>query len=75
MLNATIDLHLKKFSSSVAQDMKENLYVDNLISGSNSEDTIINYYKQTVQGHYGGSQIEFEIVVIQLSTAKNYYFL
>ena len=47
MLNATIDLHLKKFSSSIAQDMKENLYVDNLISGSNSEDTIINYYKNS----------------------------
>jgi len=47
MLNTTINLHLKKFSSSIAQDMKENLYVDNLISGSNSEDTIINYYKQS----------------------------
>ena len=35
MLNATLDLHLSKFSSPVASDMKANLYVDNLISGCN----------------------------------------
>lgn len=37
MLNATLDLHLKKFPSSVAKDMKYNLYVNNLISGCDSE--------------------------------------
>ena len=46
MLNATLDLHLSKFSSPVASDMKANLYVDNLISGCNSEDKVIDYYKQ-----------------------------
>ena len=46
MLNATLDLHLSKFSSQVAQDMKTNLYVDNLISGCNSEKEAIDYYKK-----------------------------
>ena len=46
MLNATLDLHLSKFSSQVAQDMKINLYVDNLISGCNSEKEALDYYKQ-----------------------------
>ena len=46
MLNATLDLHLSKFSSPVASDMKANLYVDNLLSGCNSEDEVIDYYEQ-----------------------------
>lgn len=47
MLNATLDLHLKKFSSPVAEDMKANFYVDNLISGCDSEQQAINYYEQS----------------------------
>lgn len=47
MLNATLDLHLKKFPSSVAKDMKSNLYVDNLISGCNSEQQLMDYYIQS----------------------------
>jgi len=47
MLNAaTLDLHLSKFSSQVASNMKANLYVDNLVSGCDSEDEVIGYYKQ-----------------------------
>ena len=47
MLNATLDLHLKKFPSSVAKDMKSNLYVDNLISGCDSEQQLMDYYIQS----------------------------
>ena len=47
VLNATLDLHLKKFSSSVAKDMKSNLYVDNLISGCDSEQQLMDYYAQS----------------------------
>ena len=46
MLNATLGLHLNKFSSQVASDVKANLYVDNLISSCDSEDAAIDYYKQ-----------------------------
>lgn len=46
MLNAVIDQHLSKFPTHVARDMKCNLYVDNLISGCNSEEEVIDYYKQ-----------------------------
>ena len=47
MLNATLDLHLKKFLSPVAKDMKHNLYVDNLISGCNSEQEAVDYYTES----------------------------
>ena len=47
MLNATLDLHLKKFPSSVAKDMSSNLYVDNLISGCDSEQQLMDYYTQS----------------------------
>ena len=45
MLNAVIDRHLSKFPTHVACDMKSNLYVDNLISGCNSEEKVLDYYK------------------------------
>ena len=47
MLNTTLDLHLKKFPSSVTKDMKSNLYVDNLISGCDSEQQLMDYYIQS----------------------------
>jgi len=47
MLNAVIDLHLSKYYSPVACDMKTNLYVDNPISGCNSEEEVIDYYQQS----------------------------
>ena len=33
MLNATLHHHLNHYNTPVAEDMKENLYVDNIISG------------------------------------------
>lgn len=48
MLNATLDLHLRKFPSPVAKDMKSNLYyVDNFISGCDSEQQLMDYYTQS----------------------------
>jgi len=47
MLNTVIDLHLSKYSSPVPCDMKTNLCIDNLISGCNSEDEVIDYYQQS----------------------------
>jgi len=47
MLNATLDLHLKSFDSPVSRDMKNNLYVDNIISGCQSEKAILQYYNES----------------------------
>ena len=47
MLNATLDLHLKSFDSSVSRDMKKNLYVDNIISGCQSEEAVLQYYTES----------------------------
>lgn len=46
MLAAVLDLHLNKASSPIADDMKENIYVDNILSGCNTEEEIMQYYTQ-----------------------------
>jgi transposase InsO family protein len=46
MLNATLHYHLDNHNTTVTQDMKENLYVDNLISGCDTEAEAINYYDE-----------------------------
>ena len=38
MFAAVLDLHLSKCSSPVAADMKQNIYVDNILSGCSTED-------------------------------------
>ena len=38
-------LHAHQYSSKIATDMKENLYVDNLISGQPTENDVTHYYK------------------------------
>ena len=43
MLNTTLRCHLNKFKSPVADDMMRNLYVDNIISGSDPEEQAIQY--------------------------------
>ena len=47
MLSATLDHHLNLYDSPVARDMKNNLYVDNIISGCQSEDHILRYYTES----------------------------
>ena len=44
MLNATLHHHLTNYSTPVAEDMKENIYVDNVISGCNEEKDAVDYY-------------------------------
>ena len=45
MLHAALHYHLTKNPSPVADDMQTNLYVDNVISGCNSEEEAVSYYK------------------------------
>ena len=44
MLSVTLHYHLNEFQSPVATDMKNNLYVDNIISGTNGEAQAVKYY-------------------------------
>ena len=46
MLNATLHMHLKSQNSETANDMLQNLYVDNLISGSTTEESVLQYFKK-----------------------------
>jgi len=46
MLSATLHHHLDLNQSPVSQDIKRNLYVDNVISGCQSEDDILHYYAE-----------------------------
>ena len=47
MLNATLNHHLNLYGSPVSCDMKNNLYVDNIISGCQSEEALIHYYTES----------------------------
>ena len=46
MLGAVLNLHLSKYQSHIADDMKKNIYVDNILSGCHTEEEIVNYYVQ-----------------------------
>ena len=43
MLSTTLHCHLNEFQSPVATDMKNNLYVDNIISGTDGEAQAVKY--------------------------------
>ena len=46
MLNATVQQHLEHFNSPVSLDMKRNMYVDNVISGTDTEASVANYHHE-----------------------------
>jgi len=45
MLYAALSYHLSNNQSPVSQDMQSNLYVDNVISGCQSEEAAVKYYR------------------------------
>ena len=47
MLNAAITYHLKQNESSTSSDLIHNLYVDNVVSGSHSEEAAVDYFIQS----------------------------
>ena len=47
ILNAVLQHHLNQYTSAVALDMLNNLYVDNVISGCNTEQEVVHYYKES----------------------------
>jgi len=47
MLAAVLNLHLSKFNNKVATNMKDNLYVDNILTGCDTEDEIQLFYTQS----------------------------
>ena len=47
MLGAVLNLHLSKFDTAVARDMRDNVYVDNVLSGCHTEEDLLMYYTQS----------------------------
>ena len=47
ILGAVLDLHLSKSPLQVAADMRDNIYVDNILSGCNTEEELLAYYSQS----------------------------
>ena len=45
MLSSALEFHLDQYDSKISDDMKQNLYVDNLITGQTTEALAIHYYK------------------------------
>ena len=52
MLNAVLQYHLKQYNTPVSNDLLSNLYVDNIISGCETEQAAVDYYTQarTIMG-------------------------
>ena len=46
MLNAVLQYHLRCYSTPVSLDMRSNLYVDNIITGCDKEQDVVNYYRE-----------------------------
>jgi len=44
MLNATLTHHLTQSNSATSQDLLRNLYVDNVVSGSHTENGCLDYF-------------------------------
>ncbi|XP_070550260.1 uncharacterized protein [Ptychodera flava] len=49
LLAATVDHHLKKYESPTAEKVRENIYVDNLITGTGSSEQAYNFYTEAKQ--------------------------
>ena len=47
ILHATLHHHLESYTSPVATDMKDNMYVDNIISGRDQETEVIHYFQES----------------------------
>ena len=47
MLGAVLDLHLSKSHLQAAADMRDNMYVDNILSGCSTEEELLAYYSQS----------------------------
>ena len=47
MLGAVLDLHLSKSRLQTAADMRDNIYVDNILSGCSTEEDLLAYYSQS----------------------------
>jgi hypothetical protein len=45
ILNATLNKHLKQFNDHISIDMQRNLYVDDLVTGTDNGTDAIAYYK------------------------------
>ena len=48
ILNAVIKTHLETSTSPVAQDLQQNIYVDNLMSGTDTSEQAITYYENAI---------------------------
>ena len=46
MLNAVLHAHLNEHNTPISGDMKENLYIDNIITGCESHNEALNYYEE-----------------------------
>ena len=47
MLFATLNYHLQKYNNPISRDIQCNLYVDNVVTGSDSESQALQFYQQS----------------------------
>ena len=49
MLHAALHCHLQKHSSTVTDDIAENVYVDNVVTGCATETEAVKFYKEAIK--------------------------
>ena len=47
ILNATVKKHLDTYPSTVSNDLKQNIYVDNIVSACDTDKEVLDYYEQS----------------------------
>jgi hypothetical protein len=55
LLGGTIDTHLRRSDGDVAKKIRENIYVNNVITGEDSEQQAIDHYRESKQLFLGAS--------------------
>jgi ribonuclease HI len=49
MLHAVVKTHLDKYPSPVTVDLQNNIHVDNVISGTETEEDAVSYYRESIE--------------------------
>ena len=55
LLAATLDHHLKSYRNSVAETIRDNIYVDNVVTGTTTVTEVVNFYRKAKQIFKGAS--------------------
>ena len=71
LLGATIDSHLEQYESVLATKLKDDIYVDNLTTGTNNAEEAVKLYHGAINHIKGGIHRSSRVVIKQSSSESN----